>query len=640
MASPEGRPLPHSSGTLDEPALPSGWRMYVTPEGNRYYHNHVHGITQWEEPQAQGATPAAAQEAPAAVGGAAQAAAVTSAAAAWANYVPGGASCAATASSYRPPVPFPGRHVPCLLTEAVQELLPPAAPRDGIYCDGTFGRGGHTREILKSLGPGGRLFAFDVDPEAVQEARRLEQEDSRFRILHRPFGDLAIAMRELGHGGAVNGVLLDLGVSSPQLDDRHRGFSVTQDAPLDLRMNQTQGTPAAEWLRDVSVEELAWVIHSYGEDQGGLLVSERIAQAIKDDIQRRGPGISTRRLAQVVIDAKGHGSRRDTHPAKLTFQAIRIFLNQEFEQLDKALHGAFDVLAMKGRCVVISFKAKEANAIRDFAREHEDLPYSLPTLKVERLCELYPLLATSKPFAAKMVTEIWASSGEVVMNSRSRSSQLHVLQKVGRRSPILPDPPLPRPAASRFCAPCRRPLFVGATEEGPALAAGAGPAAALQPGSTGGSSSAALPEARHGPVPNGCTVVDTGKEQAPGADGTGGVSGGTGSTDPPPVWACPSEATGDATGSSPLKQAEVGDVGLGAINGGRVDQVGVVHEFFSVNSGGYLDLRPGEKVHVLFDGTEGEEAGWSYGTIVASVPRAEGWFPTSAVKRREDAEVL
>jgi len=325
-------------------------------------------------------------------------------------------------------------HVPCLLHEAVDRMLPPHMRRvdgsfDGTYVDCTFGRGGHSREILRRLGPTGRLFAFDVDPEAIAVARQLEAEDARFQIIHRPFGEIA----DVFNANELNGVLIDLGVSSPQLDDVHRGFNVF-DGLLDMRMNQTRGLPASEWLKRVTAEELAWVIHSYGEDDD-LIMSERIAEHVIAR-QREWPINSSRQLSDIIRNAKAGISDHGMHPAKLTFQAIRVFLNQEMQQLDHVLQGAMDCLDVDGRCCVITFKKKEANAVNRFVRENEEPdPYLSQALSTARLCELFPLLTSKQVFSTRQICEpIRPSAEELDRNRRCRSSAVHVLQCLPRRS--------------------------------------------------------------------------------------------------------------------------------------------------------------------------------------------------------------
>ncbi|CAK0875225.1 unnamed protein product, partial [Prorocentrum cordatum] len=301
---------------------------------------------------------------------------------------------------------------------------------DGLYVDCTFGRGGHSRHILRHLSERGRLVAFDVDPEAVAVARRLEREDSRFKIIHRPFADIDKVLRP----NTVDGVLIDLGVSSPQLDDRHRGFTERGDEIADMRMNQSQGVSVAEWLRDsqVTAEELAWIIHKWGEDSDALL-SERIAALLVEE-QRRNPSMlwTTRRLAAAIQRVK-KTDPNNMPVAKLAMQALRIWINQEMDQMDMALHGACHVLKEKGRCCVITFKRKEQELLTRFTREHEDPDdFMKDLLSPSRLCELYPLVATNKTFCLRQIDVVKPTLEEVQSNNRSRSSVVHVIRKDAR----------------------------------------------------------------------------------------------------------------------------------------------------------------------------------------------------------------
>lgn len=347
--------------------------------------------------------------------------------------------------------------------EAVESLLVPGLQRgldglnDGTYVDGTFGRGGHSRSILRRLSDRGRLYAFDVDPTAVDAGRQLEREDARFRIFHRPFGELDDALA----GVQVDGVLLDIGVSNPQVDEDERGFKFTSDTPLDLRMNQQQGVTAAEWLRSVSVEELAWVIHAYGEHKDPLL-AERIAESVLARQRRLGPYVTARELADVVKLAKGV-SDRSMHPAKLTFQAIRIFLNHELDQLRSALQGAFQRLAVGGRCVVITFKSLETDVVVGFVHEHEDPPPEVArTVSAARLCELYPLTGQDTDFCVQRLCVPFRPRGaEYINNPRSRSSSLITLLKASRWSRrVLAQP---RAASERLQRPMPPPFLGGTT---------------------------------------------------------------------------------------------------------------------------------------------------------------------------------
>lgn len=480
-----------------------GWAAYVDAQGNKYYYNISTKVTQWDRPDVafrphvdtkQGSVVAAVREPiqgskqsesdnpfasmvheessrPALAGG-------------WENYQKGAAVALSSPLTYNyPPMlrqpQYTGTgHIPCLLEESVSWLL--SGPQglqdnikyDGTYVDCTFGRGGHSREILGKLSPRARLYAFDVDPDAVEEAKKLEKHDHRFKILHRPFGDIG----ECFGPGEVNGVLMDLGVSSPQLDDRNRGFNVMDNGPIDLRMNQKVGQPACEWLKTVPVEELAWIIRTYGEDHDPYL-AERLAEYIKAGTAGMAHRVSTKALVNWIKNVKGDAG--NMHPAKLTFQAMRVFLNQEHQQLEKAMRGAMHVLAEGCRCCIISFKAKEADAVTRFVREHEepfpcfdgtcgrpllgDPPAS--AFSQERLCELFPLLRSDATFAVNQALEpLRVSREEVEKNRRSRSSTLHVLQKEPRRFRVAPEVAAGariRSEAERFREPDELPPFAG-----------------------------------------------------------------------------------------------------------------------------------------------------------------------------------
>ena len=336
-------------------------------------------------------------------------------------------------------------HVPCLLKEAVNAMFPPrmqvpGGKYNGTYVDCTFGRGGHSREILSRLSPSGRLFAFDVDPDAVVVAKELERQDARFHFFHKPFGEIGDVFDDGGFdGGRVHGVLLDLGVSSPQLDDRRRGFNLYEDVPLDMRMNPGVGVPAWQWLEDLTVEKLAWVIHAYGEDDDYLL-SERIASALVASLPTRGRMLTCKHAADIVSTVvRTGGYIRPMHRAKLTFQSIRVHLNQEMQQLDSALNGAFRALEPNGHCSVISFKRMESARILKFVRQREEPDASLRQLPDHRLCEMFPLLMTDVPYTVRHVGEpIKPTPAEVQNNNRCRSSILHLLRKERRVSSCLP----------------------------------------------------------------------------------------------------------------------------------------------------------------------------------------------------------
>ena len=251
------------------------------------------------------------------------------------------------------------KHTSVLLDEAVNGLN---IRQDGIYIDGTFGRGGHSRLILSQLGPEGRLLAIDRDPQAIEAARAID--DPRFSIIHGPFSELAEYARERDLLGKIDGILLDLGVSSPQLDDAERGFSFMRDGPLDMRMDPTRGQSAAEWLLSAEEADIAWVIKTFGEEKFG----KRIARAIIER-NREQPMTRTKELATVVAAAMPVKDKFK-HPATRTFQAIRIWINSELDEIEKALKGSIETLATGGRLSIISFHSLEDRIVKRFMREN------------------------------------------------------------------------------------------------------------------------------------------------------------------------------------------------------------------------------------------------------------------------------
>ncbi|CAK9016474.1 unnamed protein product [Durusdinium trenchii] len=319
-------------------------------------------------------------------------------------------------------------HRPILCDEVVEALqLSAASP---VLVDATFGRGGHTRRLLEV--PGATVFALDVDPTAISEAKRLASQEPRLVPVHAAFGDLQEA---LPPGTRLHGLLADLGVSSPQLDQKHRGFSPIEDGPLDMRMNPDVGIPASEWLDTVSPEELAWVIHTYGEDRDAFLAA-RLAEAIC----AKRPFHRTKELAEVVAEVKEQtlGSNPFQQPARLTFQAIRLHLNQELQQLEKLLSAAFQLLELGGRAIIICFKASEVSTVRRWLRQNEDCKASVVEgWTEERVLALYPLLQRSheeQPWCAVEVQEpLKPSEAEVQANTRARSARALVLEKRTRR---------------------------------------------------------------------------------------------------------------------------------------------------------------------------------------------------------------
>lgn len=304
-------------------------------------------------------------------------------------------------------------HRPVLLEEALEVL---AIKADGVYVDGTFGRGGHSRCILQRLGPQGRLIAIDKDPQAVEVARRELTADQRFSI-HQ--GSFAMLKRLIGQAGGVHevdGILLDLGVSSPQLDDPTRGFSFYQDGPLDMRMDPESEPSAAQWLAHASEREIARVLKEYGEER----YAGRMARAIVE-ARREAPVETTGRLAEIVAAANPRWEP-GKHPATRSFQAIRIFINHELEDLRAGLEQAVDLLAAGGRLVVISFHSLEDRIVKRFIQREArggDVPPDLPLTHDQLAVRLRPVGKA-----------IRAGAAEVEVNPRARSAVMRVAERV------------------------------------------------------------------------------------------------------------------------------------------------------------------------------------------------------------------
>ncbi|MGL9769681.1 MAG: 16S rRNA (cytosine(1402)-N(4))-methyltransferase RsmH [Sodalis sp. (in: enterobacteria)] len=307
-------------------------------------------------------------------------------------------------------------HTTVLLHEAVKVLnLHP----DGIYIDGTFGRGGHSRLILSKLGAQGRLFAIDRDPAAIVAARAIK--DARFAIIHGPFSAMAEYMAERDLLGKVNGILLDLGVSSPQLDDPERGFSFMHDGPLDMRMDTTRGKSAAQWLALASVQSIAFVLKTFGEER----FAKRIAQAIFAQ-NRQQPITRTRELAALIAGASPFRNKYK-HPATRSFQAIRLYINSELEEIKRALDGVLKLLTPGGRLSVISFHSLEDRLVKQFIRQHShgpQLPAGLPITEVQISAQY------RKQRQLKVLGKIQPSAQEISDNPRARSSVLRFAEKL------------------------------------------------------------------------------------------------------------------------------------------------------------------------------------------------------------------
>ncbi|MBM3386676.1 MAG: 16S rRNA (cytosine(1402)-N(4))-methyltransferase RsmH [Betaproteobacteria bacterium] len=300
----------------------------------------------------------------------------------------------------------PLTHTTVLLEEAVEALLGGAAGAGGCYVDGTFGRGGHSRLILSRLAPEGRLQAFDKDLDAIAEAARIG--DARFGIRHDSFCHLA----ELPEA-SVDGVLMDLGVSSPQIDNPERGFSFRFDGPLDMRMDTTRGESVAEWLTTATVDQITEVVRDYGEERFAF----QIAKALVARRQERGPLASTAELAQLVADTV-KTREPGQNPATRTFQALRIFINAELEELEQALAGCLRVLRPGGRLVVISFHSLEDRIVKQFIAKHS-----------KEVVDRRVPFAEPKPMKLRALDRIKPSASEVQANARARSAIMRVAER-------------------------------------------------------------------------------------------------------------------------------------------------------------------------------------------------------------------
>ena len=297
-------------------------------------------------------------------------------------------------------------HTTVLLNEAVDSLLNGADTATGTFVDATFGRGGHSRRILERLGPQARLIAFDKDPEAIAEAGRLG--DARFSIRHEGFRHLA----ELPAGSAT-GVLMDLGISSPQIDNPARGFSFRFDGPLDMRMDTTRGESVAQWLAGADVQQIAEVIRDYGEERFAV----QVAKAIVARREERGPIAGTAELADVVAGAVKTREQGQS-PATRRFQALRIFINAELEELQQALEASLHVLRPGGRLVVISFHSLEDRIVKQFIAQHSKDEY-----------DRRAPFAAPKAMKLRALGRVRPSEAEVAGNPRARSAIMRVAER-------------------------------------------------------------------------------------------------------------------------------------------------------------------------------------------------------------------
>lgn len=309
-------------------------------------------------------------------------------------------------------------HLSVLLEEAVEALV---TQPDGRYVDGTFGRGGHSRQVLARLGQRGELMGIDKDPEAIAVGEAMAAQDERFRICHGSFADVGEFMADAGWS-AISGMLMDLGVSSPQLDDAERGFSFMRNGPLDMRMNPEQAPSAAEWLNTAKEKDIADVIWRYGEER----FSRRIARAV---VERRveEPLATTRELAELVAAAVPK-KEKHKHPATRTFQAVRMFINRELDDLELGLKAAAALLEPGGRLVVISFHSLEDRMVKRFMRDlarGPQLPRGLPVTADQAESD-FRLIGKA----------VKAETDEVTDNVRARSAVMRVLERRSRTSEV------------------------------------------------------------------------------------------------------------------------------------------------------------------------------------------------------------
>ncbi len=304
-------------------------------------------------------------------------------------------------------------HTTVLLHEAIDALV---TDPDGFYIDGTFGRGGHTAELLGRLSNLGSVLAIDKDPEAIAAGKARFAEDARLQLFHGSFADLQSVAADMQRVGDISGVLLDLGVSSPQLDKAERGFSFLRDGPLDMRMDTSKGLSAAEWIASAEEQEIARVIKEYGEER----FARRMASAV---VKERGkvPITGTVQLAGIL--AAAHPAwERGRHPATKAFQAIRIFINRELEDLEELLGQIIDSLKVGGRLVIISFHSLEDRRVKRFIRDQEQgikLPKNLPVRDVDRGVRLVKVGKAIKP-----------ADTEVDGNIRARSAVMRIAERV------------------------------------------------------------------------------------------------------------------------------------------------------------------------------------------------------------------
>lgn len=315
--------------------------------------------------------------------------------------------------------PYSG-HITVLLHEAVDAL---ALKENGIYIDGTFGRGGHSRLILSKLSHNARLIAIDRDPHAILEAEKIQ--DPRFHIEHHSFSAITEICEKLDLVGKIDGILLDLGVSSPQLDEAERGFSFMKDGPLDMRMDMTQGLSAAEWLQQVSIDDLTWVLKTFGEERFARKIATTVVNYNKSALRNGEKGLTrTLELANLIAQTVPFKDKHK-HPATRSFQAIRIFINAELDELETVLNSALTVLAPQGRLSIISFHSLEDRMVKRFMHKQskgEKVPKGLP-LREDQIQRNQKLKTIGKA--------IMPSAMEIEQNPRSRSAVLRIAERIG-----------------------------------------------------------------------------------------------------------------------------------------------------------------------------------------------------------------
>jgi len=304
-------------------------------------------------------------------------------------------------------------HEAVFLRGAVEAL---AIKPDGTYVDATFGRGGHSQAILSALGPRGRLLVMDQDPDAIVTATAMQQQDSRIHVAHSAFSRIGEMAEEQGCVGSIDGILFDLGVSSPQLDNAERGFSFMRDGPLDMRMNPGKGLSAAQWINIAKEKDIADVLYNYGEERHSRRMARHIVEFRKNNLI-----YTTNQLAELVKEANP-AWERDKHPATRAFQAIRIHVNKEFDELQEGLRQALELLAVDGRLVVISFHSLEDRIVKKFIAmqtKGDNYPRDLPVAQSQMNPRLKPIGKAVKP-----------GREEIERNPRARSAVMRIAEKI------------------------------------------------------------------------------------------------------------------------------------------------------------------------------------------------------------------